>query len=261
MMRVTFLGTATSSGVPVPTCDCLVCTSNDPRDTRLRPSVLLEWDGASILIDTSTDLREQALRHPIRRIDAVLYTHHHADHVLGLDELRIFNWRQRGPIPVYGSEGTLSRVSKVFWYVFDEVETQSTKPAIERHAVDGPFELAGRRVTPVPVLHGDLPIYGYRVGRFAYLTDVSEIPDASLELLEGLDVLVLSALRRRPHPTHMHLDRAIEEARRVGAHRTLFTHMSHEVQHAPTDDELPPGIELAYDRLSIEVDEGPEELP
>jgi phosphoribosyl 1,2-cyclic phosphate phosphodiesterase len=224
----------------------------------LRPSVLLQWDGASVLIDTSTDLRQQVLRHQVRRVDAVLYTHHHADHILGLDELRVFNWRQRGPVPAYGSPETLERLSRSFWYVFDEAETESVKPAVERRVVDGPFVLAGRQVLPVPVRHGDLPILGYRVGSFAYLTDVSAIPEPSYDLLRGLDVLVLSALRRRPHPTHLHLGRAIEEARRIGADRTLFTHMSHEVAHAATAAELPPGIELAYDGLSLRVDEGPE---
>src|SRR6185503_19183684 len=207
-MRVTFLGTGTSTGVPVLTCSCEVCRSQDPRDRRLRPSVLLEWDGASVLIDTSTDLRQQALALPLRRVDAVLYTHHHADHILGLDELRLYNWRQKAAVPVYGTPETLAALRRTFWYVFEDVQVGGGKPAVEPHAVDGPFTLWGRRIVPVPVLHGTLPILGFRVEGFAYLTDVSAIPESSYALLTGLDVLVLNALRPRPHPTHLHLEAA-----------------------------------------------------
>lgn len=254
-MRITFLGTGTSVGVPAVTCDCDVCTSDDPHDRRLRPSVLLEWPRASILIDTATDLRQQALRYRIRRIDAVLYTHHHADHVLGLDELRIYNWRQGGPVPIFGSATTLERVSRTFWYVFSEAKTASARPTVDPTIVDAPFDLLERTVVPVPVRHGDLDILGYRVGRFAYLTDVSAIPDDSYPLLEELDVLVLSALRPRPHPTHLSLDRAIAEARRIGARRTLLTHMGHEMSHAGISGNLPTGVELAYDGLVVDIAE------
>jgi phosphoribosyl 1,2-cyclic phosphate phosphodiesterase len=254
-VRVTFLGTGTSVGVPALTCDCDVCTSDDPRDQRLRPSVLLEWPGAGVLIDTATDLRQQALRHRIRRIDAVLYTHHHADHVLGLDDLRIFNWRQGGPIPIFGSAATLDCVSRTFWYVFAEAESESTRPSVTPMTVDAPFDLLDRTIVPVPVRHGKLDILGYRVGRFAYLTDVSTIPDDSFALLDGLDVLVLSALRPRPHPTHLSLDQAIAEARRVGARRTLLTHMGHEMPHAAISGNLPPGVELAHDGLVLDISE------
>lgn len=253
-LRVTFLGTGTSTGVPVPTCSCAVCISDDPRDARLRPSARLQWDGASVLIDTSTDLRQQALNHGIDRIDAVLYTHAHADHILGLDELRLFNWRQKGTIPAYGSSWTLDAVRRTFWYVFDDDPGESTRPALDLIAVDSPFDLHGRTVAPVPVDHGRLPILGWRVGRFAYLTDVSRIPASSYGLLEDLDVLVLSALRSRPHPTHLTVDAAVGEARRIGARRTLFTHMSHEVSHAETEAQLPQGVELAYDGLVLEVE-------
>jgi phosphoribosyl 1,2-cyclic phosphate phosphodiesterase len=252
-MRVTFLGTGTSTGVPVLTCSCEVCRSEDPRDRRLRPSVLLEWDGASVLIDTSTDLRQQALARPIQRVDAVLYTHHHADHVLGLDELRLYNWRQRGAVPVYGRAETLDALRRTFWYVFEDVQGGGAKPAVTTHAVHGPFPLFGRRIVPVPVLHGTLPIDGFRVDDFAYLTDVSTIPAPSYALLQGLDVLVLNALRPRPHPTHLHLEAAIAEARRIGARRTLFTHLGHEMPHAAISAGLPEGIELAYDGQVLEL--------
>lgn len=253
-LRVTFLGTGTSTGVPVPTCTCPVCASEDPHDARLRPSVRLEWTGASVLIDTSTDLRQQALRYEINRIDAVLYTHAHADHVLGLDELRLFNWRQKAPIPAFGSARTLDAVRRTFWYVFDDDPGESTRPALDLVPVDAAFELRGRKIVPIPVDHGRLPILGWRVGRFAYLTDVSRIPASSYPLLEDLDVLVLNALRSRPHPTHFTVAAAVIEAQRIGARRTLLTHMSHELPHAETCTRLPRGVELAYDGLVLELE-------
>jgi phosphoribosyl 1,2-cyclic phosphate phosphodiesterase len=250
---VTFLGTGTSTGVPVPTCDCAVCRSTDPRDQRLRPSVLLTWDGGVVLIDTATDLRRQALDHGLTRIDAVLYTHAHADHIFGLDELRLFNWRQGRVMPVYGSAVTLAAIRRTFWYVFEDVEAGGGKPLLDLHEVDAPFPLLGREMIPVPLEHGRLPVTGWRTGGFAYLTDVSAIPPSSYALLEGLDVLVISALRIRPHPTHMHLARALEEVARIGAKRTLLTHIAHEIAHAEIDPTLPGGVSLAYDGLVVEV--------
>jgi phosphoribosyl 1,2-cyclic phosphate phosphodiesterase len=252
-MRVTFLGTGTSTGVPVPTCDCRVCTSDDPRDRRLRPSALLAWGESGVLVDTTPDFREQALRFGVERVDAVLYTHSHADHVLGLDDLRLYNWKQRAPIPAYGSEQTLEELSRTFWYVFEPGPSENTRPDIERRPIGGPFELLGRRVVPIPLFHGRMPIFGYRVGRFAYLTDVSEIPEPSYELLRGLDVLVLNGLRERPHPTHLSLEGALACAGRIGARRTLLTHVSHEVHHRSVSAGLPAGVELAYDGLCVEL--------
>lgn len=260
-VRITFLGTGTSTGVPVPTCRCAVCRSEDPRDHRLRPSVRLEWSGASVLIDTSTDLRLQALRYGIDRIDAVLYTHHHADHVLGLDDLRVYSWRQGRPVPVYGSSETLAALARTFWYVFDDGPSESTRPEIEPLAIAAdPFRVERREVLPVPLLHGRLPIVGYRVGDFAYLTDASEIPESSYERLRNLDVLVLNALRERPHPTHLSLEDARARAERIGARRTFFTHLSHEVRHREVSARLPPGFGLAYDGLVLEL-RGPDSPP
>lgn len=252
-MRVTFLGTGTSTGVPVPTCRCDVCTSDDPRDRRLRPSVLLEWGEARVLVDTSTDFRTQALRYGIERVDAVLYTHGHADHILGMDDLRLYNWRQGRAVPAFGSPATLAALARTFWYVFEPTGGDSTRPAIELHPIDTTFRLHDREIRAVPVLHGSLPILGYRVGGFAYLTDVSEIPESSYDLLRDLDVLVLNALRSRPHPMHLNLAGARRCAERIGAARTILTHLSHEVRHATVAASLPDGIELAFDGLSVRL--------
>jgi len=234
-------------------CECGVCRSEDRRNFRLRPSVWLEWEGASVLLDASPDLREQALRYDIARIDAVLFTHAHADHMLGLDDLRLHNWRQRAAVPVYGNEETLRAIGRTFWYVFDEKPTESTRPSIDRRLVRGPFDLLGSRIVPVPLLHGRMEILGYRVDGLAYLTDVSGIPERSHGLLERLDLLVLSALRERPHPNHFCLEQSLEQAERIGARRTLLTHLSHEMHYATVSAGLPPGVELAYDGLSIEL--------
>ena len=251
-MKVTFLGTGTSTGVPVITCGCRVCTSDDPRDNRTRPSILLEWDGHVILVDTSSDFRQQALRHNMHRLDAVLYTHHHADHIMGLDDIRLFNWRQRMVMPAYGSKETLDAVRRTFWYVFEESQRGGGKPAMEMNEVTGPFKLQGRTIVPIPVFHGEMEIFGYRIGNFAYLTDVSRVPDASIELLAGVQVAVVSALRSTPHSTHQSVDQAVELSGKIGAERTFFTHMCHDILHAETDGELPDGIRLAYDGLVLD---------
>lgn len=248
------LGSGTSHGVPMIGCDCAVCTSVDPRDKRTRPSVYLRWNDGGVLIDTSPELRLQALACDVRRCDAVLYTHHHIDHIAGLDDLRRFNWIQKSKLPCYGSAETLARLRQMFAYVFDhDPEYQSHKPQIELSRIDGPLELLGRTVTPIPLLHGRMPVLGFRIGRFAYCTDVSEIPATSRPLLEGLDVLILDALRKRPHPTHFTLEQAVAAADRIGACRTFFTHIAHELGHAETNAELPAGMALAYDGLTIDV--------
>ena len=254
-MHITFLGTGTSAGVPVIACDCPTCRSEDPRDKRWRPSLALAFDdGTSVLVDAAPDLRAQALRFQLTRVDAILLTHAHADHVLGLDDVRIYNFRQGGAIPCYGAARALARVRRMFDYVFDPATPKGGGlPQLALRELVGPFSLGGATVIPVPLMHGTLPVLGFRIGAFAYLTDCNVIPEASWPLLEGLDVLVLDALRHKAHRTHFTVAQAVEVAGRIGARRTLFTHMTHDLPHAATCAELPAGISLAYDGLELEV--------
>ncbi|MGE0480152.1 MAG: MBL fold metallo-hydrolase [Phycisphaerae bacterium] len=252
-LRLTILGSGTSHGVPMIGCDCAVCTSADPRDRRTRTSVLFSYDDHHLLVDTGPELRLQCVANGVRRVDAVLYTHHHADHVVGLDDVRRFNWLQRAPMPIYANGATLARLRQMFEYAFvDDPEYPSAKPELLTREIAGPIELFGRTVTPIPYLHGRLPVLGFRVGDVACCPDCSFIPDESRALLRGLDVLVLDALRRRPHPTHFNVDQALEATERIGAARTYFTHIAHELGHAETNAQLPAGVELAYDGLVLE---------
>ncbi len=253
-VKLTMLGSGTSTGVPVVGCDCAVCRSTDPRNRRMRPGLRLELAGGSLIIDTSPDFREQALRFGIERVDAVLYTHSHADHVFGLDDLRIFNFRQRRSIPCFGSAETMNRMRQIFTYVFDDGQEGGGKPRLDLVAVRGPFDLLGESVVPIPVGHGDMEVFGFRVGRFACVTDVNFISEESFELLAGVELLVLSALRYRPHPTHFSLAESIAVAQRIGARRTLLTHIAHDIDHARPLVDLPAGIELGYDGLVVALD-------
>lgn len=248
------LGSGTSTGVPVVGCDCAVCRSPDPRNRRMRPGLRLELAGGSLVIDTSPDFREQALRFGVDRVDAVLYTHSHADHVFGLDDLRSFNFRQRGSIPCFGSAETMNRMRQIFSYVFDGGQEGGGKPRLELVAVRAPFDLLGERVVPIPVGHGEMEVFGFRVGRFACVTDVNFISEESYGLLAGVELLVLSALRYRPHPTHFSLAESIAVARRIGARRTLLTHIAHDIDHGRLLVDLPAGIELGYDGLVVALD-------
>jgi phosphoribosyl 1,2-cyclic phosphate phosphodiesterase len=250
-MRVTMLGSGTSTGVPVIGCTCPVCTSDDPRNKRWRPGLKLEVGGQIVLVDTPTDLRAQALRFGLPRVDAVIFTHAHADHVFGLDDVRIFNFRQRAAIPCYGSATTLRALRRTFAYFFEDGQEGGGKPQLELIEVRDSFALAGQTVVPVPVWHGDLEVYGYRIGGFAYVTDCNAIPERSYELLSGVEVLVLDALRYRPHSTHFSVEEALAAARRIGAGRTILTHIAHEIDHAAP---LPPGVEFGYDGLAFDID-------
>jgi phosphoribosyl 1,2-cyclic phosphate phosphodiesterase len=255
-IRIVVLGSGTSVGVPTIGCHCDVCTSADPRDKRLRPSVLVQYEGRNILIDTTPDFRYQALRAHIDHLDAVLFTHDHADHILGLDDVRPFNFRQRGPIPIYAAPAAMASIQRVFQYIFDGVRKESHVPLLEPRLIEGNLDLFGVEFVPVPVLHGSQTIYGFRFGAAAYLTDHSGIPAASMEMLQGLDVLFLDALRYKPHPTHSTVDRSVKTVRELAPRRAWFTHISHDLRHERAESLLPPGVRLAYDGLEIDVEGG-----
>lgn len=257
-LQITVLGSGTSHGVPMIACDCAVCRSDDRRDKRTRPSIYIQYDGSGgqtcLLVDTSPELRLQCLACDVRRVDAVLFTHHHIDHLAGLDDLRRFNWIQSQVLPCYGQPETLQRLRSMFSYVFEaDADYPSAIPQLELREIKGPFEIGGATITPIPLLHGALPVLGFRVGDFAYCTDVNHIPAASRELLRGLKVLILDALRRRPHPTHFSLEEAVAEARQIGAGQTFFTHIAHELGHESTNRELPAGMALAHDAQVIRL--------
>ena len=254
--RVTFLGTGTSHGVPMIGCRCETCRSDDPRDRRLRPSIYVQVEqGPSVLVDTATDLRQQALTHDVPRVDAILFTHSHADHVMGIDEVRRFNVMQRAAIPAYADARTGADLRRMFHYIFrPPAELGGGVPQIELHAVDGPFAVQGIQVRPVPVFHGELPVLGFRFGRFAYLTDCNRIPDASFALLHDLDLLVLDALRHRPHPTHFTVAEAVAAVARIAPRQALFTHICHDLPHAASEAALPAGVGLAFDGLRLDVE-------
>jgi phosphoribosyl 1,2-cyclic phosphate phosphodiesterase len=283
---LTFLGTGTSMGVPTLGCHCEVCTSSDPHDTRLRPSVLIRWacpEGVTlpvaktrtpkdqlpfppppspypceriVLIDTGPDFRAQALAARLNRIDAVFYTHSHADHILGLDDLRPLsfqNFRAEGPIPLHATAETRAVLEHIYAYTFSPESKYANKAKVELRAVEPeqPIVIHEMAFLPIPVLHGTLEITGYRFGNVAYLTDVSTIPESSFRLLEGLDTLIVSALRHTPHPSHATVDQAVRWANRIDARQSFFTHISHELGHQPTNARLPQGMSLAYDGLTI----------
>jgi phosphoribosyl 1,2-cyclic phosphate phosphodiesterase len=254
MTRLTFLGTGTSNGIPVIGCTCEVCRSTDPRDKRGRTSAVLQTNGQTILIDTATELRAQALREGLDHVDAVLFTHAHADHTGGFDDLRRFNEMQQAHLPIYTGPETAQMLRDRFAYAFvDTFKFYGGKPDLILHEVDGPFEVAGIPITPIPVWHGSLRVFGYRFGNLAYVTDAGSVPDASIELLKGVDVLVLNALRERPHPTHLSVGEAVEVIRAVGAKQAYLVHLSHELSHRAAEELLPDGINVAYDGLTIET--------
>jgi phosphoribosyl 1,2-cyclic phosphate phosphodiesterase len=252
-MRLTFLGTGTSTGVPTVACQCQVCTSSDPHDKRTRPSLLLEFDGRVVVIDTSPDFRQQALRERMKRLDAVVFTHTHADHVLGLDDVRVFYFRQREPIPIFADSHSMDNIQRIFKYIFDQTYPYGGIAKLDPHVIIGPFDLWGERLTPLPVLHGSLPVLGFRFGRTAYVTDFSTIPDPTIPLLEGLDILILDALRHKPHPAHSNLEQSLAWVERLKPGRAFFTHIAHELGHEETNAMLPSHVRLAYDGLKLEL--------
>jgi phosphoribosyl 1,2-cyclic phosphate phosphodiesterase len=255
-MRVVFLGSGTSFGVPAIGCSCAVCGSSDPRDKRYRASILIESGDTSIVIDTGPEFRLQALRAGISRLDALLLTHAHADHVNGLDDLRPLTAERI--LPVYGNAETLAETKDRFAYIFRETQVGGGKPRIELRLAEGPIRVGSIDVVPIPVRHGELPILGWRIGAFAYITDCSELPESSLPLLEGVRTLVINGLRRKPHATHFSLDQGMDAARRVGARRTWLTHMNHESTHEELEaycarSGADVGARPAWDGLEIEA--------
>ncbi len=254
-MIVTFLGTGTSTGVPVVGCHCRVCSSDNPKNKRLRQSVKVETDGKTFVIDTTPDLRLQLLRDPIPRLDFILFTHSHADHMMGLDDIRPFNFRQRETIHAYSNRGTAKAIQRAFGYIWDDrSQIGGGKPQLAIHEVDGPFTAAGIDVVPIPVIHGDWTILGFRIGPFAYITDTNGIPRQSMRLLQGVEVLALDGLRAAPpHPTHFTIADAVNAAHEIEARETWLIHLTHEVDHDTFDATLPKGIHLAYDGLRLEI--------
>jgi len=251
-MRINFLGTGTSVGVPSVGCECTTCLSDDPRDKRLRTSVLIEYSGQNILIDASTDFRQQALRIGLKHLAAILFTHSHADHCFGLDDTRPIMFRD-GAIPVYATEVTWQGLRRIYAYAF-EPSPYPGVPRIIPHQIDDDFDLFGLKVEPLTVIHGKLPVTAFRLRGFAYVTDCNLIPEEACERLTGLDLLVIDALRFKKHPTHMTLDQSLGYIERLKPHRALLTHISHDIKHADTSGHLPPNVEIAYDGLEVEVE-------
>lgn len=262
--QLTFLGTGTSTGVPTLGCTCAVCQSSDPRNQRLRPSVAVRWPDASspngervVLLDTGPDFRAQALREKINRVDAVFYTHGHADHIFGLDDLRPLSFlaqREGAPIPLFASEETATTLRRIYDYTFRPDATYPNRPRVELVPLHETQQVCGLELRRIPLMHGEMEIDGYRIGQVAYLTDVSAIPEASFALLEGLDHLILSALRHKPHVTHATVAQSLAWAEQIGARQTWFTHIAHDLNHAETESSLPANVRLAYDGLSFPIE-------
>ena len=251
-MKITILGSGTSTGVPMVGCRCQVCSSPDPRDKRTRASIIIETGGSYILVDTSTDFRKQAIREHLPRIDAVLFTHSHADHIHGIDDLRGFHFIHQQIIPCYGSRETIATIASNFSYIFKGLASAGYAPLLEPHITDGPFELLGRTVEPIPLLHGHMSATGYRVNGMAYLTDCSSIPEPSMEKLGGLQLLIIDALRYTPHPNHFNIEGALEIVAKLRPKRAVFSHLTHEVAYRD-GDRLPAGVEFAYDGMTLEL--------
>lgn len=252
-MEIIFLGTGTSQGVPVIGCDCPTCVSALPQNKRLRTSIYVTHENTSLIVDTAIDFRQQCLTHNIRDIDAVLFTHQHADHVFGLDDIRAFNFRLRKDIPCYGNPGTIADLKQVFSYIFAGTPGSGLPRVTFQVIKPEPLTLGDITVEPVEVLHGTLPVFAYKFGTFMYATDCSEIPEASIDKFLNLEVLVLDCLREKPHPTHFNLEQAIETIGRLKPRKAFLTHISHVLEHESTNRLLPENIRMAYDGLKINL--------
>ncbi|MCX6165665.1 MAG: MBL fold metallo-hydrolase [Ignavibacteriae bacterium] len=254
-MKIKIVGSGTSQGVPIIGCKCDTCLSENPKDKRLRASAYVEVDGLKILIDTSIDFRQQMLRAGISDLDVVLFTHHHVDHIFGMDDLRQINQRHRKFIDIYGNKLTLNEIKITFRYALDEELIRYwAVPLVNFNYIENKnFTIKGIEIIPIEVYHGRIKIFGYRIGNFAYVTDASKIPDTEMRKLENLDVLILNSLRKAPHPTHFNLEQATEIALKVKAKKTYFTHITHDLMHDEINATLPENIELGYDGLEIEI--------
>lgn len=252
---LTVLGSGTSMGVPTIGCDCAVCHSSDPRDRRTRPSVMITYDSRHVLIDTTPDFREQALRENIRHVDAVLYTHTHADHILGIDDLRPLSFEHKpGRLPLYATAEATEFLRNMFQYIFNPTYKFGGLPRVELLPIDGPVELFGARFEPVTVIHGETPILGFRFGSAAYLTDHSDVPAETLDKLRGLDILFLDALRYQPHPTHSTVEKSLKIVEQVEPKRAFFTHICHDLPHEATNATLPSHVRMSYDGMKLEFE-------
>lgn len=256
MIRVVVLGSGTSQGVPIIGCTCHTCTSTNPKDKRLRASVYVETQGKKILIDTSIDFRQQLLRAHVTDLDAILFTHHHVDHIFGLDDLRQINQRYKKFVDVYGNPPTLDEIKQTFRYALDEklIKYMAVPLMHFNYLENKEFETHGVKIMPIEVMHGKIKIFGYRIGNFAYITDASFIPDAEMEKLQGLDVLILNSLRHSPHPTHFSLKEATDIALQLKPKQAYFTHITHDLNNDETNATLPDNIQLAYDGLEFTID-------
>jgi phosphoribosyl 1,2-cyclic phosphate phosphodiesterase len=253
--RLTVLGSGTSMGVPTIGCDCAVCHSSDPHDRRTRPSVLIEYEGHGVLIDTTPDFREQAIRENIRHLDAVLYTHTHADHILGIDDLRPISFlHMPNKLPLYAHPDAAEFIRNMFLYIFEAKYKFGSLPQVELRPMTETLDLFGAHFEPVPVIHGETEIYGFRFGSAAYLTDHSEIPESSYAKLMGLDILFLDALRHKPHPTHSTVENSLRIVERVKPKRAFFTHICHDLPHEETNAMLPPNVRLSYDGMKLDFE-------
>ncbi|MFA5864637.1 MAG: MBL fold metallo-hydrolase [Phycisphaerae bacterium] len=253
-IRITFLGTGTSHGIPMIACRCPVCASDDSRDKRHRSSLMVEYGGGVIIIDTTPEFRLQCLANNITRVDAILYTHTHADHIFGLDDLRRFTAMQNQKIPCYGSPKTIKTLKTIFPYAFGHTGiVYSEIPNLLDVEVTGPFEFFGKTIIPLELCHGWDKVLGFRIENIAYCTDCSEIPPAAMDQLHGLDILILDALRYTPHPTHFNLDQALIAAQKINARKTYLTHIAHEIKHADLETKLPANIFLSYDGQQLSV--------
>ena len=254
-MNVVFLGTGTSHGVPMIGCDCAVCSSSNPKDKRRRPSLYVYTESTHVIVDTCPDFRDQVLTYRVPRVDGVLLTHQHADHVFGFDDLRCFYARQGAPIEVFGAQSTIDFMTRTFGYVFEDHLPGASVLRVNFHAVDGPFRVGDMTVEPLPVRHGRWMIYGFLIEaggrRIGYVPDCNAMSDEVIARFAGVDMMALDGLRERKHPSHFTVDEALEVLRRIGAKQSFLTHICHEVDHAETSARMPAGVELAYDGLAI----------